>query len=103
KHGFSYLNSERCRNVWSAIYEAMQVAIQRLSHDTSLPVIYESWRRTNGLRDGAMLQGIDAHFSLKPFTTGVLLVGAAHTYSIINRSRESRHADAPRIECWEPK
>lgn len=103
KYGFSYLNSERCRHVWSAIYEAMEIAIHRLSHDTRLPVIYETWRRTNGLRDEAMLRGIDAHFSLKPFTTGILLVGVAHAFSILNRSCEVRLADAPRIEYWCPK
>ena len=101
-HGFSYLNSVRCRDVWSAIYDAMEVAIQRFSHDTKLPMIYETWRRVNGLRDGAMLQGIDAHLRLKPFMTGVLLVGAAHAHSIVNRSRKGRHADAPRIDYWDP-
>ena len=92
KYGFSYLNSAQCRDVWSAIYEAMEVAIQRLSHDTKLPIIYKAWRLTNGLRDEAMLEGVDVHFSLKPFTTGVLLVGAAHVYSIANRLRECRYA-----------
>jgi hypothetical protein len=101
-HGFSYLNSVRCRDAWSAIYDAMEVAIQRLSHDTKLPMIYETWRRVNGLRDGAMLQGINAHLCLKPFTTGVLLVGAAHAHSIANRSRKGCHADAPRIDYWDP-
>lgn len=103
EHGFSYLNSERCRDVWLAIHKSMEVAIHRLSHDASLPVIYETWRRTNVLRDEAMLQGIDAHFSVRPFTTGVLLVGAAHTYSILSRSRIGRYPGAPPIEYWNPK
>lgn len=101
KHGFSYLNSEQCRDTWSAIYKTMEVAIQRLSHDTQLLAIYDDLRRSNGLRDLAMLNGIDAYFSQKPFTTGVLLVGAAHADSIVKRSREGRQASAPAIVSWD--
>jgi hypothetical protein len=102
-HGFSYLNSERCRDAWSAIYKAIEIAIQRLLHDTRLPTIYEAWRRTNGLRDEAMLQGIYTHCSQNPLTTGVLLVGAAHANSIVNRSREGSQADTPHVDFWEPQ
>lgn len=102
KHGFLYLNSERCRDAWTAIYKAMEMAIQRLSHDTRLPMIYEAWRRTNGLRDAAMLQGISTHCSQKPSVTGVLLVGAAHADSIVGRSRMERQADAAWVDFWEP-
>jgi hypothetical protein len=101
KHGFPYLNSERCRDAWTAIYKAMEIAIQRLSHDTRLPIIFEAWRRTNRLRDEAMLQGIDTHCSQNPFATGVLLVGAAHADSIVGRSRMERRAAAPRVDFWE--
>lgn len=103
KQGFFYLNSKRCRDAWAAIYEAMEVAIQRLSHDASLPAIYKNWRRTNGLRERAMLQGIDTHFSLAPFREGVLLVGVAHVHSIVNRSRKGRRTHAPRIDYWDPR
>lgn len=101
KCGFAYLNSERCRDAWSAIYEAMEFAIQRLSHDTRLPMIYEAWRRTNGLRDEAMLQGINTHCSQNPLATGVLLVGVAHANSIVGRSRQKRRANAPWVDFWE--
>jgi hypothetical protein len=97
-YGFPYLNSERCQKVWSAVYDAMEAAIQVLSHDTRLFTIYETWRRTNELRDAAMLQGIDDYYRLNPFATGVLLVGAAHVQSIIKRSRVARDAGTPHIE-----
>ena len=98
-YGFPYLNSEQSSKAWSEIYEAMEVAIQRLSHDTRLPAIYEAWRRTNERRDRAMLKNIYDYCHLNPFENGVLLVGAAHTQSIISISREGRPAGAPRIEC----
>lgn len=102
KRGFAYLNSERCRDSWSAIYEAMEFAIQRLSHDTRLPLIYEAWRRTNGLRDEAMLECIYTHCSQNPLATGVLLVGVAHANSIVGRSRKERRPSAPWVDFWEP-
>lgn len=101
KRGFAYLNSEQCRDAWSAIYEAMEIAIQRLSHDTRLPLIYEAWRRANERRDEAMLQGINTHCFQNPLATGVLLVGVAHANSIIGRSRKERLANAPVIDFWE--
>lgn len=99
-HGFSYLNSAQCRDAWSTIYQAIEMGIQRLSHDTRLPLIYEAWQHTNRLRDEAMLRSIDTHCSLNPFSMGVLLVGAAHADSIVNRAREGRSADKPCVDFW---
>ena len=98
-HGFAYLNSERCSKAWSDIYEAMQAAIQRLTHDSRLIEIFESWKQTNELRDRAILESIDEYCLRRSFENGVLLVGAAHRQSILNKSREGCGAGAPRIEC----
>ena len=97
-YGFPYLSSERSSNAWSAIYEAMEAAIQRLSHDTRLPLIYESWRRTNELRDRAMLRNIYDYGRHNAFEKGVLLIGAAHMQSIVGISREADAPGAIRIE-----
>ncbi|ARV17038.1 hypothetical protein AEP_00072 [Curvibacter sp. AEP1-3] len=101
KRGFAYLNSEQCRDAWSAIYQVMEIAIQRLSHDTKLPTIYEAWRRTNELRDEAMLQCIGTHCSQTSPAIGVLLVGAAHALSIAGKSRNERRTNPPRVDLWE--
>jgi hypothetical protein len=97
-YGFPYLNSERCSDAWANIYEAMQEAVQRLKHDTSLGVILETWKHTNELRDRAMLAGMDDWCLRCPFEVGVLLVGAAHRRSLIDKSRSDRGSDTPRIE-----
>lgn len=97
-YGFPYLSSERSSEAWSAIYEAMDVAIQRLSHDTALSAFYEFWKRTNEHREEAMLKSVNEYCRLKPFENGVLLVGAAHTRSLITKSRQGRGPGAPRIE-----
>ncbi len=97
-YGFPYLNSDRCSKAWSDIYEAMQIAVQRLKHDTRLREILESWKHTNELRDSAMLKGVDEYCLRSSCENGVLLVGAAHRQSLLSKSREARGADAPRIE-----
>jgi len=97
-YGFPYLSSERSSEAWSAIYEAMGTAIQRLSHDTRLPAIYESWRRTNKLRDRAILKNIDDYARHNAFDSGVLPIGSAHMQSIIDISQEANTAGALRIE-----
>ena len=102
EHGFAYLNSLQCRDLWIEIYKSMEAAVQRLSHDTCLAVIYDTWRRTNSLRDQAMLQRMNEHFFDRPFWLGVLLVGAAHAHSIVSLSRASCSSDGPFIEWWNP-
>lgn len=85
-HGFPYLNSQRCSSAWASIYEVMHAGIQRLSHDTRLPEIFEKWRQTNALREGAMLRHLDDYHTHHPFENGVLLVGAAHLQSLLKMS-----------------
>lgn len=96
-HGFSYLNSDACSEALAAINRAIRLAVERLPDRASLvehlavsEEVYES-------RDKAMLRAIEEHYRLRPFATGVLLVGAAHRRSLITKSRQ-RPADAPPIE-----
>ena len=85
-HGVVYLNSERCSKLWSDLYEAMLATIEELG-DPGLLEIYETFRHTNELRDKAMLKRVEAYSTQNHFDKGVLLVGAAHRRSIIDKSR----------------
>lgn len=98
-HGFAYLNSERCSQLWTDVYEAMRVAVEQLA-DRRLAELHDLWTTTNELRDQAMLQGIEDYSKLQPFETGVLLVGAAHRQPILDKSRKERAAVSPSIE-WD--
>jgi hypothetical protein len=100
RYGFSYLNSDDCSEAWSAINRTIQVAIDRLPDRTSL---LEHLRLSTDIcesRDRGMLRNIEEYHRLRPFSTGALLVGAAHRRSLITKSR-GRPADAPPIE-WAP-
>lgn len=97
-YGFPYLCSKKSSDVWSSIYETMEVAVRRLSHDTRLTAILETWRRTNNLRERGMLMNIIECAHRDEFVRGVLLVGAAHVQPIIDMWQEGGAAGALRIE-----
>ena len=98
-YGFFYLNSEQCSTLWADIYEAMRAAVAQLN-DRRLIELHELWMNTNERRDEAMLNNIEAYSNSEPFENGVLLVGAAHKQSIVNKLGERRADGSPRIE-WD--
>lgn len=96
--GFPYLCSERSGEVWSSIYEAMEAATQRLSHDTGLTASFAAWKRTNSLRERRMLKRISDYARLAEFGNGVLLVGAAHVQPMVDIWQAADVAGALRFE-----
>ena len=97
QHGFPDLNSERCSQRWTDIYSAMREAIEELDDDR-LAGLYSMWTNTHELREEAMIGAIDDYSSREPFETGVLLIGAAHRRSILDKSGGARAADSASIE-----
>ena len=98
-HGFAYLNSEHCSTLWSDFYGAMLAKIEELD-DHGLLEIYETWRHTNELRDKAMMKCVEDYSTQSPFDTGVLLVGAAHRQSLIDKSRTGYGDGMPSVQ-WD--
>jgi len=90
EHGFSYLNSEHCSNMWSDIYSDELATIQRLG-DPNLKRISDQWSERNDLRENEMLKNIALSCKTKSFGKAVFLIGAAHRQSIINKSK--RYSD----------
>ena len=83
-YGFAYLNSERCSEIWSEIYTEMRAAIGTIK-DQKLAEIFESWNKTNELRENEMLKNILKYCGENAFEKGVFLIGAAHRQSIIDK------------------
>jgi len=96
QHGFSYLNSDDCSEAWSRINTAIVSAVERLPDRPSLLEHLASAARIYESRDTAMLANIETFQRHSAFSTGALLVGAAHRRSLICKSRE-RPQDAPQI------
>ena len=98
-HGFPYLNSERCSQLWTDAYEAMRLAVEQLA-DRRLIELHHMWTTTHHRRDEAMLKGIEDYSKKRRFEVGALLVGAAHRRTILAKSRDSQAGALPIIE-WD--
>lgn len=96
-YGFAYLNSEHCSEFWSQLHEVMLAAIDKLA-DHRLAERYESWIRTNELRDRGMMKNIEHHCRETSFSSGAFLVGAAHRQSIIDLTRRQPGAGSSSIQ-----
>src|SRR5262249_52265031 len=96
-YGFIYLNSERCQHIWSEIYSEMRGTLE-LINDRRLTETFESWIRTNELRENEMLNNIVKYCVENAFKQGVFLIGAAHRQSIIDKSK--RLSDSNHVQ-WD--
>lgn len=85
-YGFRYLNSEHNCNMWSEIYAYIRATVAELN-EPELKEIFDSWMRTNELREREMLSNIQIYCGKRQFSRGVFIVGAAHRSSIIERSQ----------------
>jgi hypothetical protein len=99
EHGFVYLNSEDCSELWLSVYKEIRSTIEWLK-DSSLFAPYESWMETNNLRENAWIENIHICCRGNTFGKGVFLVGAAHRQPIIEKSRAQAAAVPTKIE-WE--
>jgi hypothetical protein len=97
--GFTYLNSERSRKLWSDIYDEMVSTIKWMK-DPRLIEIYESWKETNNLREKAMMENILQYAEQIPLI-GVCFSWAQHIgQAIIDISKEQSAIDSARMQ-WD--
>src|SRR5690606_24121612 len=97
------LNSERSIQAWVDIEEEIRdtvawLADRKAADHRRVIEVYESWTTINERREEAMLQGIEDHSRNRPFTVGVLLIGAAHRRSILSKAQRRAGEDVPRID-----
>jgi hypothetical protein len=99
-HGFKYLNSKECSDLFSQLHEAMLAAIEKDVDRRLLAEVYDLWIRTNELRDKGMMKNMENHCRQASFSRAAFLVGAAHRQSILTLSR-SQPAAAPSTVLWD--
>jgi len=81
EHGFAYLNSPG----WAALHKRQQALMQKTVEQSGNVTIQQaliSWNTLIHKRELTMVDSVYAFARVNAFTTGVLLVGAAHTASI---------------------
>jgi hypothetical protein len=91
-HGFAYLNSKDCSDLFSQLHEATLAAIEKDVDHRLLAEVYDLWIGTNKLRDKGMMKNIENHCRQHSFSSAAFLVGAAHRQSIIDLSRSQPRA-----------
>ena len=99
-HGFAYLNSKDCSDLFSQLHEAMLAAIEKDVDHRLLAEVYDLWIRTNELRDKGMMMNIGNHCRQGSFSSAAFLVGAAHRQSIIDLSCSEPGAASSTIQ-WD--
>ena len=99
-HGFAYLNSKDCSDLFSHLHEAILDAIEKDVDHSRLAEVYDRWIRTEELRDREMVRNIENHCRQASFSSAAFLVGAAHRQSIINLSRRTPGAASSTIQ-WD--
>lgn len=97
-HGFAYLNSKDCSDLFSQLHEAMLAAIAKDVDHRLLAEVYDLWIRTNELREKGMTKNIENHCRQASFRSAVFLVGAAHRQPIIDLSRSEPRAATSTIQ-----
>ncbi len=98
-HGFSYLNSDRCARAWADIYKEVLATVEWIG-DIRLRQAYECWSEMNDRRESGMLENINSYCIRRELSRGVLLIGAAHRKSMLEKTLEQRRA-GPSGVSWD--
>ena len=95
-HGFAYLNSERCEQLWTEIYKETFETLEWIS-EARLLESYAQWKKVNDDRETAMLEKIIIHSIEDAPNRSVLLVGAAHKKELADKIKEFQGSEASAI------
>ncbi len=97
--GCLYLNSALGWRRESELHSQMRDIVEAAG-DRSLTDLYELWVRTHDSREYAFLAGVEAYAQSRSFSTGVLLVGAAHRAPLIEKS-VALHQTGSLVTTWD--
>jgi hypothetical protein len=98
-HGFTYLNSDRCGQVWAEIYKETFETLEWIG-DARLLKIYAQWKKVNDVREARMLEKIIKHSIENTPNRSVLLVGAAHKKELADKIKRCQESEASAIH-WD--
>ena len=97
--GFAYLNSPSSALLQCEMQREMRMTVEAVG-EPALAELYALWTHTNELRELAMLSGVEAFARQTSFKRAVLLAGAAHRQTLLERSRRLR-SDGPSLVTWD--
>ena len=88
QYGFPYLNSKKHNEHLTAKKEEEFNTIKKLN-DPKLIELYELWVNIHEQRENEMLHNIQEYTGKHSFNRAVLLVGSAHSHSILKKTNDN--------------
>lgn len=85
QHGFSYLNSKYCVELWLKVDAEINAALEHIGN-AELSRGYKTWTDIHEHREQEMMKNIQHYSDAHAFNTGVFLLGAAHRRSIMPKA-----------------
>jgi hypothetical protein len=95
-YGFTYLNSERCGQVWAEIYKETFETLKWIG-DARLQKVYAKWEKVNDHRETVMIEKIIRHSIENAPNRSVLLVGGAHKKKLIDKIKRNQVSEVSAI------
>jgi len=97
QHGFAYLNSKYCVELWLKVNEEINAALEKIGN-TELIRGYKTWTDVHEHREQEMMNNIRSYSDAHAFNTGVFLLGAAHRRSIMQKATNQSGGSSSSIE-----
>lgn len=85
QHGFAYLNSKYCVELWLKVDAEINAALEDIGN-AELSRGYNPWTDVHEHREQEMMKNIHHYSDAHAFNTGVFLLGAAHRRSIMEKA-----------------
>ena len=97
--GFAYINSPLCAMLQLEMQREMSLTVDAVG-EPSLTDSYSQWVRIHDARELAMLGTVEEYARKTPFGKGILLVGAAHRQTLLEKVLLRRRA-GPSSVTWD--
>lgn len=82
QHGFAYLNSKYCAELWLKLDAEINITLKRIGN-SELMRSHKAWTEVHRYREVEMIKNIQNYTETHTFNSGVFLLGAAHRLSIM--------------------
>jgi hypothetical protein len=87
QNGFSYLNSDQCKDLFEKMHVIEEDTIKRLN-DNDLFHLYNLWIETTNNRENEMLKNIYNYSQNHCYNNAIFIIGAEHGKSILDKIQE---------------
>jgi hypothetical protein len=96
RHGFSYLNSDQCSEIFDKQHMLEEIIIKNTNDDKSIRT-YKLWTEIHDKRENEMINNIYSYSKEHKFNRGLFILGAGHRKSIINKVQKRAMTESVKL------